>query len=37
LPFYYTPTFEFVVGDPRKAYRIARSDVRAKRREDAFV
>jgi len=23
LPFYYTPTFEFVVGDPRKAYRIA--------------
>jgi len=37
LPFYYTPTFEFVVGDPRKAYRIARSDVRARRREDAYV
>ena len=33
LPFYYSPTFEFVAGDPGKAYRIARSDVRAKRRD----
>ncbi len=28
LPFYYSPTFEFVAGDPRKAYRIARSSLR---------
>jgi len=25
LPFYYSPTFEFVAGDPGKAHRIAKS------------
>ncbi|NIF23462.1 MULTISPECIES: hypothetical protein [Pantoea] len=34
LPFYYSPTFEFLVGDPEKAQRIAKSNVRQRRDHD---
>lgn len=32
LPFYYSPTFEFIAGDPQKAYRIAQSSARLSHR-----